>query len=103
MTAVRDTGLAAELRPGRVDGAVWSVASARWAAIALVLFVLGLGAQLAGASAVVGWVLYLACYITGGWEPAWAGVQALRNKTLDVDLLMIVAAIGAAAIGQIFD
>ncbi|MGH3967492.1 MAG: heavy metal translocating P-type ATPase, partial [Mycobacterium sp.] len=30
-------------------------------------------------------------------------VQALRNKTLDVDLLMIVAAIGAAAIGQIFD
>ena len=29
--------------------------------------------------------------------------QALRNKALDVDLLMIVAAIGAVAIGQIFD
>ncbi len=28
-------------------------------------------------------------------EPAWAGLTALREKTLDVDLLMIVAAIGA--------
>ncbi|QOI65841.1 hypothetical protein IG195_19230 (plasmid) [Arthrobacter sp. TES] len=27
----------------------------------------------------------------------------MREKTLDVDLLMIVAAIAAAAIGQIFD
>jgi cobalt/nickel-transporting P-type ATPase D len=49
------------------------------------------------------WTLYLACYLTGGWGSAWAGAQALRNKALDVDLLMIVAAIGAVAIGQIFD
>src|SRR3954463_8483761 len=32
-----------------------------------------------------------------------AGRQALRDKTLDVDLLMIVAAVGAAAIGQVLD
>jgi len=31
------------------------------------------------------------------------GLQALRRRTLDVDLLMIVAAIGAASIGQVFD
>jgi heavy metal translocating P-type ATPase len=30
-------------------------------------------------------------------------MQALREKTLDVDLLMVVAAIGAAAIGQVVD
>ena len=59
--------------------------------------------QLAGAPAWVWWALYLACYVTGGWEPALAGLRALRDKTLDVDLLMIVAAIGAAAIGQVFD
>ena len=47
--------------------------------------------------------LYAVCYLSGGWEPGWAGLQALRNKTLDVDLLMIVAAIGAAAIGQVLD
>ncbi|TDP33020.1 hypothetical protein DFR75_105258 [Nocardia ignorata] len=32
-----------------------------------------------------------------------AGLQALRDKTLDVDLLMVVAAIGAAAIGHVLD
>lgn len=49
------------------------------------------------------WALYLACYATGGWEPGLAGVQASRKRALDVDLLMIVAAIGAVAIGQVFD
>jgi heavy metal translocating P-type ATPase len=75
----------------------------RWASVATVLFVLGLAAQFGGASASVWWALYLACYVTGGWEPALAGLHALREKSLDVDLLMIVAAIGAAAIGQVLD
>jgi heavy metal translocating P-type ATPase len=69
----------------------------------LVLFLAGLVTQLAGGPHWVWWVLYLACYGAGGWEPALAGVRALRDKTLDVDLLMVVAAIGAAAIGQITD
>jgi cation transport ATPase len=51
----------------------------------------------------VWWALYLTCYVTGGHEPALSGLRALRERTLDVDLLMIVAAIGAAAIGQVFD
>jgi len=75
----------------------------RWAAVATVLFALGLAAQFGGAPSWVWWALYLACYVTGGWEPALAGLRALRDKTLDVDLLMIVAAIGAAAIGQVLD
>jgi heavy metal translocating P-type ATPase len=75
----------------------------RWASVATVLFVLGLAAQFAGTPAWMWWSLYLACYVTGGWEPALAGLQALREKSLDVDLLMIVAAIGAAAIGQVLD
>jgi heavy metal translocating P-type ATPase len=75
----------------------------RWASLATVLFVLGLAAQFGGAPAWMWWALYLACYVTGGWEPALAGLQALRAKSLDVDLLMIVAAIGAAAIGQVLD
>jgi heavy metal translocating P-type ATPase len=81
----------------------WSLTEVRWAAGALALFLLGGLTQVAGAPAPVYWALYLACYAVGGWEPAWAGVQALREKTLDVDLLMIVAALGAAAIGQVFD
>ncbi|WP_442785094.1 heavy metal translocating P-type ATPase [Amycolatopsis sp. H20-H5] len=75
----------------------------RWAALSTVLFLVGIAAQFSGGPAWLWWALYLACYVTGGWEPAWAGLRALREKSLDVDLLMIVAAIGAAAIGQVLD
>ncbi|MDX2403961.1 heavy metal translocating P-type ATPase [Streptomyces microflavus] len=82
---------------------VFALAEARWAAAALVLFLIALPLQLTGAPAWAWGPLYAAAYVTGGWEPAWAGLTALREKTLDVDLLMIVAAIGAAAIGQVMD
>jgi heavy metal translocating P-type ATPase len=75
----------------------------RWAALALGLFLVGLVMPLAGGPHWVWWALYLACYAAGGWEPGLAGLRALRAKTLDVDLLMVAAAIGAAAIGQITD
>ena len=90
-------------RPLSWRAALWSVVSVRWAAVALALFLAGLTAHLNGAAETVWWTLYLACYLTGGWGSAWAGAKALRNKALDVDLLMVVAAIGAVAIGQIFD
>jgi heavy metal translocating P-type ATPase len=80
-----------------------SLPEIRWAAAALALFLIALPLQLLGASAWVWGPLYALVYATGGWEPAWAGLQALRDKTLDVDLLMVVAALGAAAIGQGMD
>ncbi|MFD9823977.1 heavy metal translocating P-type ATPase [Streptomyces violascens] len=82
---------------------VFALAEARWAAAALVLFLVALPLQLTGAPAWAWGPLYALAYVMGGWEPAWAGLTALREKTLDVDLLMIVAAIGAAAIGQVMD
>ena len=82
---------------------LFSLAEVRWAAVATVLFALGGIAQLGAAPAPVWWTLHLACYAAGGWEPALAGLRALRQKTLDVDLLMIVAALVAATIGQVFD
>ncbi|MDT5357557.1 MAG: cation-transporting P-type ATPase [Mycobacterium sp.] len=82
---------------------VFALPEVRWATVATVLFGLGLAAQFGGAPAWVWWALYLACYVTGGWEPALAGLRALRERALDVDLLMIVAAVGAAAIGQVLD
>jgi len=75
----------------------------RWAGLALALFLIGGALQLAGAPTWAYWAAYLACYAAGGWEPGWAGLQALREKTFDVDLLMVLAAIAAAAIGQILD
>jgi len=84
-------------------GGVFTLPEMRWAAVALALFLVGGLMQLVGGPTWSWWTLYLACYASGGWEPALAGLRAARAKTLDVDLLMIVAAIVAAAIGQIFD
>lgn len=75
----------------------------RWAALAALAFLAAFPLDLAGAP---GWTwgpLYAVCYAAGGWEPAVAGLQALRERSLDVDLLMVVAALGAAAIGQYLD
>jgi heavy metal translocating P-type ATPase len=80
-----------------------SLPEVRWAALATVLFAAGLAARLAHAPAAVAWAFFLACYAAGGWEPGLAGLRALRARTLDVDLLMVLAAIGAAAVGQVLD
>ncbi|MGW2592913.1 heavy metal translocating P-type ATPase [Streptomyces sp. NPDC001515] len=76
---------------------------ARWALTALVLFALALPAYVLDGPAWLWGTLFAATYVTGGWEPGWEGLKALRDRTLDVDLLMVVAAIGAAAIGQVLD
>jgi heavy metal translocating P-type ATPase len=82
---------------------VLAPAEARWAAAALVLFLIALPLQLGGAPVWCWSPLYALTYAAGGWEPGWAGLQAMKDRTLDVDLLMIVAALGAAAIGQVMD
>ncbi|WP_345411577.1 heavy metal translocating P-type ATPase [Pseudonocardia xishanensis] len=80
-----------------------SLPEVRSAALALAAFALAVPADLWGAPWPLVALLYAACYVAGGWEPARSGLQALRERTLDVDLLMIVAALGAAAIGQYLD
>ncbi|MGW3165523.1 heavy metal translocating P-type ATPase [Streptomyces sp. NPDC001142] len=95
--AVRDA-----VAPGRRTR-IFALPEARWAAAALVLFLIALPLYLLGAPAWSWGPLFALTYATGGWGPGWAGLQALREKTLDVDLLMVVAALGAAAIGQALD
>ena len=55
----------------------------------------------AAVAAELAWALFLACYAAGGWEPGRAGLRALRARRLDVDLLMVAAAVAAAAVGQV--
>ncbi len=75
----------------------------RWAALATAAFLLAFPLDLAGAPAWAWGPLYAVCYAAGGWEPGLTGLRALRERSLDVDLLMVVAALGAAAIGQFLD
>ena len=45
-------------------------------------------------------MLYGVAYVAGGWYGVQESIDALRKKTINVDLLMILAAIGAAFVGQ---
>ncbi|MEU1959931.1 heavy metal translocating P-type ATPase [Nocardia sp. NPDC019304] len=101
LAPTRTTPPTGRVRPRRTP--LLALPEMRWAAIAVTFFCAGLAVQLTDGPRWLFWGLYLVCYAAGGWEPGWAGLRALRDKTLDVDLLMVAAALGAAAIGQITD
>ncbi|MFF4208575.1 heavy metal translocating P-type ATPase [Streptomyces sp. NPDC001796] len=103
LTRPAPTGAVREAVVPRRRTRVFTLPEARWAATALALFLIALPLYLTGAPAWSWGPLFAAVYVTGGWEPGWAGLRALKEKTLDVDLLMVVAALGAAAIGQVLD
>ena len=44
-------------------------------------------------------VAYGVAYVFGGWDGLRNGLDALRHRTVDVDLLMVLAALGALVIG----
>jgi Cd2+/Zn2+-exporting ATPase len=44
--------------------------------------------------------LYALAYLAGGWEAAWEALRALRKGRVEVDLLMVIAACGAALLGH---
>ena len=91
------------LRKGARRVGVLGLPEIRWAVLSVVLFAFALGVTAAGISPWLAGLLFGACYISGGWEPGLEGLRALRKKRLDVDLLMVVAAVAAAAIGQAID
>lgn len=48
-------------------------------------------------------LIYIAAYLCGGWEIAHHAFHALLEKEFDTDLLMVIAACGAAVIGNIHE
>ncbi|MFJ5097196.1 heavy metal translocating P-type ATPase [Streptomyces sp. NPDC088557] len=89
--------------PPRRRTRLLALPEARWALASLVLFLLALPVHLLDGPVWLWAALFAGTYVTGGWEPGREGVKALRDRTLDVDLLMVLAALGAAAIGQVLD
>jgi Cd2+/Zn2+-exporting ATPase len=49
------------------------------------------------------WIAYILAYLAGGSFGVQAGWQSLKERTIDVDLLMVLAAIGAAFVGAPFE
>ncbi|WP_142985178.1 heavy metal translocating P-type ATPase [Halorubrum cibi] len=51
----------------------------------------------------LGWTGYGVAYAFGGWYGFKGAVETLRHRAVDIDLLMIVAALGALSIGAPFE
>lgn len=54
-------------------------------------------------NAVVSASLYASAIVIGGWSTAKAALAALRTRTVDMNVLMTLAVIGAAGIGEWFE
>jgi Cd2+/Zn2+-exporting ATPase len=81
-----------------IDGRLEAI----FTAITLVTMIGGLIAERQEAT-IAATVLFVIAYITGGTFGLQGGLESLRNRTIDVDLLMILAAVGAALVGQPFE
>lgn len=66
----------------------------------LILAIGWVGETFLGLPALAAWGCYLAAMVLGGWDISQHAWHALRERHFDTDLLMILAAIGAAALGD---
>ncbi|TVR93761.1 MAG: cadmium-translocating P-type ATPase [Spirochaetaceae bacterium] len=48
-------------------------------------------------------VFYLVAYLSGGYFGVRAGLSSLRARKIDIDILMVLAALGAAGVGAPFE
>jgi heavy metal translocating P-type ATPase len=87
----------------RRTGSFLSLPELRWALVSAAAFASAVVVHLLGGPGWLESTLLALCLVSGGWEPALAGLEALRERSLDVDLLMIVAALVAVVIGEAFD
>lgn len=76
---------------------------ATFVAGAVVSLILGRVLEGADGAGSVSWAVYAVSYLLGGYFGLRAGLEKLRERTIDVDLLMILAAGGAALIGAPFE
>ncbi len=78
-------------------------AEAWFTAVTLITMILGfIGERQAWTPALVNG-LFVVAYAAGGIFGLRAGLQSLLDRTIDVDLLMILAALGTAVVGQPFE
>ena len=71
-----------------------------YTAVCLVLLLSGAAAGTLGAAPLVALALFAGAYLAGGGVAAVNGLRALRQGRIDVDFLMVAAALGAASIGE---
>ncbi|WP_123624535.1 cation-translocating P-type ATPase [Halorubrum sp. CSM-61] len=71
--------------------------------LTLVGMVTGLATGWLNGPALLSWTGYGVAYVFGGWYGLKGAIETLRHRAVDIDLLMIVAALGALSIGAPFE
>jgi Cd2+/Zn2+-exporting ATPase len=71
--------------------------------IGLVCLVAAFGHDHLAGRSLVTWLLYLGAYVFCGQQGVRSAIASLRERTLDVDVLMVLAALGAAVVGAPFE
>jgi Zn2+/Cd2+-exporting ATPase len=71
-----------------------------WTGTSAALFLGGLLAPLLSQVSLIPQILFAASMVTGGWHIAAKAYKAVRARSLEMNSLMTVAAIGAVAVGQ---
>ncbi len=89
--------------PGLLSGINWADPEILSVAATLVFMLLGEFGPALGLPAGLKFWFFLAAYLAGGWHGAIKGVRSLLGGTVDVDLLMILAALGAAYVNHAFE
>jgi Cd2+/Zn2+-exporting ATPase len=78
--------------------------SANWlVTLSGVTLLLGFTGSLTGVSPSVNTVMYFVSMIAGGYKPVRSAFYALKSRSLDMNVLMSAAALGAALIGEWFE
>lgn len=98
ITTVQQAGYQAVRHGGKIISNPWWKQSRMLAAAASgILLAAALMIDRAGLNAIP---LYIMVMLTGGFHVAKSGFYALKSMTLDMNFLMVTAALGAAAIGE---
>ncbi|GAA0550335.1 heavy metal translocating P-type ATPase [Halorubrum ejinorense] len=105
--AVRDRNVAvrADAEPATDDGSSRSELrrEAVFVSLTLVGMVTGLATEWLNGPTPLLWAGYGVAYVFGGWYGLRGAIETLRHRAVDIDLLMIIAALGALSIGAPFE
>jgi Cd2+/Zn2+-exporting ATPase len=92
--------IGAPVKPYEAEEEAVSRTELVFTALTLVFLVAGIIAEKTASQPLVHHIIYALAYFFGGWFGVQASWQSLKERTIDVDLLMVLAALGAAYIGH---
>ena len=99
--AVAQTGMRAWLEHEEPEPAAASTLSRqRLVILSGVALAAGIAGQLAGAAGALSWLPFLASVLLGGVHTSQRALTSVRSGVLDIHVLMVIAVIGAVALGE---